>query len=61
MEKTNTKSNVVVVTMCLLQGNFNASEKLCELANYKVTDLLTFVDLGISKTKLPKLKSLYVI
>ena len=62
MEKTNTKSNVVVVDdVFATGGTLSASEKLCELANYNVTDLLTFVDLGISKTKLPKLKSLYAI
>tara|TARA_B110000027_G_C16106539_1_gene295583 strand:+ start:1027 stop:1518 length:492 start_codon:yes stop_codon:yes gene_type:complete len=60
IEKTNVKSNIVIVDdIFATGGTLIASEKLCELANFNVTDLLTFVDIGISKENNPKLKSLY--
>jgi len=62
MEKANEKVNVVIVDdIFATGGTLNACEKLCELANYNVTDLLTFADVNIIKRKPLKLKSLYVV
>ena len=62
IEKSNEKVNVVIVDdIFATGGTFSASEKLCGLANYNVTDLLTFVDLNIIDSKPQKLKSLYIL
>ena len=62
IEKSNEKVNVVIVDdIFATGGTLSASEKLCDLANYNVTDLLTFIDLNIIESKPQKLKSLYIL
>tara|TARA_B100001093_G_scaffold431034_1_gene426959 strand:- start:839 stop:1330 length:492 start_codon:yes stop_codon:yes gene_type:complete len=62
IEKSNKRVNVVIVDdIFATGGTLNASEKLCELANYNVTDLVTFIDLNIIESKPQKLKSLYTL
>ena len=62
IEKSIEKVNVVIVDdIFATGGTLIASEKLCRLANYNVTDLLTFIDLNIIVSKPKKLKSLYTL
>ena len=62
IEKSIEKVNVVIVDdIFATGGTLSASEKLCGLANYNVTDLLTFIDLNIIVSKPQKLKSLYTL
>ena len=62
IEKSNEKVNVVIVDdIFATGGTLSASEKLCNQANYNVTDLLTFIDLNIIESKPQKLKSLYIL
>ena len=62
IEKSNKRVNVVIVDdIFATGGTLNASEKLCELANYNVTDLVTFIDLNIIESKPQKVKSLYTL
>lgn len=62
IEKSNKRVNVIIVDdIFATGGTLSASEKLCELANYNVTDLMTFIDLNIIESKPKKLKSLYTL
>lgn len=58
IEKSKLELKVVIVDDVIATGGtLSASQKLCELANFKVIDILTFIDLGLIKTS--KFKSLY--
>ena len=62
IEKSNKRVNFIIVDdIFATGGTLSASEKLCELANYNVTDLMTFIDLNIIESKPKKLKSLYIL
>ena len=62
IEKSNERVNVVIVDdIFATGGTLSASEKLCELANYNVTDIITFIDLNLNESKPQKLKSLYTL